>query len=421
MNQKMEMKNDKANSKKRWLYVLLGIIIMMCLGTVYSYSIFRLPIEEVFQVGTAQSGMPYMAALAFYAVFMFLAGKHIDRFDPRIIMAAGGLIVGLGWMLSAYAPNIYVLTVTYGLISGAGVGIVYGVPMTVVAKWFPEKRGLTVGMVLIGFGMSPLITAPLARILVEQFGVMSTFQLLGMAFGMIIPLLSLPFRYPERTEKVDMKNTERGKEYSRQHNTRDMIRSKSFKGLYINFIIGTMIGLMLIGLTSKIAMEWIGLSSSQAALWMALFAVFNGMGRPIFGWFTDKRSPKEAIYLSYALIISAAVLILFAKEGSLLIYVVSFSVFWFNLGGWLAIAPTSTMKLYGGKHYSQNYGVVFTAYGIGAIVGVLSSGMMLDAFQNHQYVIYYVIALCLIGVMTTANFIKKGAGKEHPVPGRQIM
>ena len=132
----------------------------------------------------------------------------------------------------------------------------------------------------------------------------------------------------------------------------------------------------------------------------------NGIGRPIFGWLTDKLSSKYAMYLSYSLIIFSAVLILFANEGSVITYSISFSIFWFNLGGWLAIAPTSTLALYGTKHYSRNYGVVFTAYGVGAVVGVMSSGWLIDQHQNYRYVFYYVIALCLIGILTTSKLIK---------------
>jgi len=96
MNQNLSMKSNKFNALKRWRYILLGIIIMMCLGTVYSYSVFRLPIEKIFNVGTTQSGMPYMTALAFYAVFMFLTGRYLDKFKPRYAILLGGLLVSLG-------------------------------------------------------------------------------------------------------------------------------------------------------------------------------------------------------------------------------------------------------------------------------------------------------------------------------------
>lgn len=404
MNRILSMQKDKY-SLNRWWYVFFGIIIMICLGTVYSYSVFRVTIEKMFNIGSMQSGMPYMMALAFYAIFMFLTGKYLDKFNPKLIILIGGLLVSLGWILSSFAPNIFILTITYGLISGAGVGIVYGVPLTVVASWFPKKKGLAVGLVLIGFGLSPLITAPLARILVEQHGIMNAFKILGISFGLIISILSLPFKYPSESELLNLNITKHIKKSLNEINTIEMIKSKKFKGLYINFLIGTTVGLMLVGLTGSVGTELIGLSTKDISLLMALFAIFNGIGRPIFGWITDKFSTQNAMYLSYGLIISSAILILFANEGDVLLYLISFSIFWFNLGGWLAIAPTSTLELYGTKHYSQNYGVVFTAYGFGAIAGVMTSGLLVDIHQNYHSVFYFVIGLCSIGVLTTSRLL----------------
>jgi len=139
---------------------------------------------------------------------------------------------------------------------------------------------------------------------------------------------------------------------------------------------------------------------------MPLFAVFNGIGRPIFGWLTDKLSQKKAMLISYSLILTAALLMLLTSEGSVVLYGIAFSLFWLNLGGWLAIAPTSTLALYGTKHYSQNYGVVFTAYGIGAIVGVLSSGLLRDLIQNYNSVFYLVIGLSILGIFLSQKMMK---------------
>ncbi|MDO9592667.1 MAG: MFS transporter, partial [Erysipelotrichaceae bacterium] len=147
------------NKQVRWIYILNGIIIMMLLGTVYSYSIFRRSLEELFSLGSAQSGLPYMAALVFYALFMLLSGKVIERIHPRLLLIFGGFLVSLGWILSTFATGVAHLVVTYGMITGAGVGIAYGVIINVVAKWFVDKRGFAVGLVLIGFGMSPLVVA----------------------------------------------------------------------------------------------------------------------------------------------------------------------------------------------------------------------------------------------------------------------
>lgn len=401
---------NRFPDRKRWGYVLIGIIVMMCLGTVYSYSVFRVPVEKAYNAGATMSGMPYMTALASYALFMYLAGKYLDKYNPRHIIALGGLLVSLGWVLSAYTTSIYMLTVTYGLISGAGVGIVYGVPLAVAARWFPDKKGLAVGMILIGFGISPLITAPLARTLVEQYGVMNAFRTLGIGFGVIIPLLSFMFRYPSDGELAKLSKAKYTKTNINELDTSSMKKSGNFRGLYLNFLIGTTVGLMLIGLTGSVGTELIGLTSREVSLLMALFAVFNGMGRPVFGWVTDKLTSKKSMLISYGLILSSAVLMLFAHEGDVLIYSISFSVFWFNLGGWLAIAPASTLALFGTKHYSQNNGLVFTAYGIGAIAGVATSGMLIDLHQNYHYVFYFVILLCLAGVLMALKLLK---GSEH--------
>lgn len=408
LNENVKTNNtDIKNSKRisRWIYVILGIIFMMFLGTVYSYSVFRLSLEKIFNIGSTESGMPYMIALAFYALFMFITGKYLERFNPRTVMLVGGSLVSLGWILSSFAPNIIILTITYGCISGAGVGIAYGVPMTVIAKWFPEKKGFAVGMVLIGFGLSPLITAPLARTLVDYYGVSNTFLILGVGFGVAIPVLSYPFKYPTELDLENMKSISLVNNNKKSLETNEMIKTKSFIGLYINFIIASMIGLMLIGMTTSVGVEFIGIESDEVIKLIAMFAIFNGIGRPIFGWLTDKLSSKKAMLLSYLLIALAATLIIFAGESNKMIYIISFSIFWFNLGGWLAIAPTSTLKLYGMKNYSQNYGLVFTAYGIGAIAGVSTSGVLLDMHGNYYFVFYYVIGLCLLGVLLTINLI----------------
>ncbi len=399
-------KQNNITPGQRWIYVILGIIIMMCLGTVYSWSVFRLHVEELYNVGTTESGFPYMISLAFYALFMFLTGKHLDKYSPRVIISFGSILVAIGWILSGYAPNIYILTITYGVIIGAGVGIAYGAPMTVVARWFPEKKGLVVGLILTGFGLSPLITAPIARYLIEVYGIVQSFKILGISFGIIIPLISYPFRYPCDNDYKCIKTTSNITEDMNDINTEKMIKSKSFKGLYFSFIIGTMIGLMLIGMTSNVGIELIKLPSKTVTLLISLFAVFNGMSRPIFGWITDKLSPKKAMRISYGLSIVAASLMLTADEGSLGLFIISFSIFWFNLGGWLAIAPTSTLNIYGIKCYSQNYGVVFTAYGIGAIIGVLASGLLMDFLNSYNAIFYFVIISCVIGILISQKIIK---------------
>lgn len=391
-----------ANSKMyRWIYVVLGTLIMLFLGTVYSYSVFRIAIETQFGIGTTQSGLPYMLALSFYALFMFLSGGFLEKFKPRNIILFGGFLVASGWILSAFATNIYLLTITYGCISGAGVGIAYGVPMTVVSKWFPQSKGLMVGIVLVGFGLSPLISAPVIRFLMGQLGLMNTFLALGGTFMVLLPLLAFPFKYP-----VSDGTSEHDLEHEKGLTTKAMIATREFKGVYLNFVLGTMVGLTLIGMTSKIGIEFIGLDANQVMPLLSLFAIFNGLGRPTFGWLTDRVHPRNTMVLSYALIALASVMLIVYGSDHLFIYIIAFCIYWFNLGGWLAIAPTATMQLFGFKYYSKNYGLVFTAYGIGAILGVLSSGLILDIEHNYYLIFYYLLGLCIFGFISSMVFFR---------------
>lgn len=388
----------KSNASRKNLYVLLGLLIMMCLGTVYSWSIFRLHIEKLYDIGSTLSGLPYMTSLAFYALFMFISGRYIDRYSPRLIITLGAGLIAGGWIASSFASNIYAFTFFYGVVSGTGVGIAYGVPMAVAAKWFPQNKGLAVGLVLVGFGLSPLVTAPIARSLIISIGAMKTFMVLGISFGILLPILSLPLSYPPEIDekevgKIDSTGIGGGMD------TTQMIHSAAFKPLYINFLIGSMIGLMMIGMTSSAGVGFSNLPPKTVYTLLPLFAIFNGIGRPVFGWLTDRTSIATAMKTSYVLIILAAGLMIFSSGGSSTLFAISFSIFWFNLGGWLAIAPGATISLFGQKHYSQNYGVVFTAYGIGAIVGVLASGALLDILKSYLTIFGFIIALCLFGIL----------------------
>lgn len=384
--------------KTRWLYIAKGFLIMLMLGTVYSWSVFRQPLESLYGIGTALSGLPYMVALMSYALLMMLTGRVMHKYEPRHLIHFGAALVALGWGLSAIAPNILALTLTYGLITGSGVGIVYGVPMAIAAQWYPDRKGLAVGLVLVGFGLSPLITAPLARWLVDQGGVQTTFLVLGLVFGILLFLLGLGMKMPD-THKGHSQGQGQGQAPR---------MTKSLWALYINFLLGTLIGLTLIGKTSTIGLAMLDSSASEMAIWVSVFALFNGVGRPIFGYLTDRTSPKTAMLLAYGLVILASITLLVPLPGvsKTLPFALAFGLYWMSLGAWLAIAPAATLKIVGIEAYSRTYGVIFTAYGIGAVLGTASAGVLLDWFGDYRLIIGSILGLGLIGSLWTYFNIK---------------
>jgi len=394
--------------KRREFYIISGLVMFLCMGTIYSWGVFQKPLIAALksthgvEVSSTMAGMPYTVFLLAYAFSMPIAGRFIKKVNPKILAVGGSLAIATAWILAGSATSIGFIIATYGLIGGIGVGIVYGIPMAVVAEWFPDKKGFAVGLTLLGFGLSPFITAPLANKLIDHLGVFSTFRVLGVAFAVILSLLSLTLKFPEKSEDSGAGSNCSQGEFS----PKEMMGTTTFYVMWVCFVIGTFSGLMIIGLSSIYAQEIVGLTPKKAALFTSFFAIFNGIGRPIFGAMTDKFGTKKTITLSYLTIITAGVLSI-AFHGNVFIFALAFSIMWMNLGGWLAIAPASTINLFGRVHYSSNYGILFTAYGIGALCQGFVSGHIKEVFDSYVYVFYPVIGVCIFGLILSNMFISE--------------
>jgi MFS family permease len=409
----------------RWVFVLAGLIMNICLGTVYAWSVFRSPVAKLFSTGdvkiTAMQTMwPFMLFLGLFTIFMPISGRLVQKHSPRVLSLIGSVIVGAGWILSSYATSIGFLYITYGVIAGIGVGIMYGLPIAVVARWFPDRKGLAVGLTVLGFGVSALVTAPIAQSLIQSSGVLQTFQTLGIVFSLVLIVLSLTLKFPPAgwhpaswqgvaaASKVD-------------YSPAAMAKTSSGVGLWLCFIIGSVAGLMAIGIASNVAQEIIKLDAATATALVSLFAVFNGGGRPLFGWLTDVLRPAKAAALSLLLVLMASTgMLLFAGEGTVGIYVICFCAFWMALGSWLAIAPTATLTFFGTKNYAPNYGWMFSAYGIGAIVSGLVAGNAKDVFGSYLYAFWVSGGLAAIGIVIALVMMKE-PGKAADTTAQSAM
>jgi len=401
----------------RWLFVIVGIVINLCLGSVYSYSIFKPAVEKVFSVKAFLGNLPFMTFLLFFSILMFFGGRIMEKLGPRKLSLIGGLIVGAGWLLSSFATNIWMLVLTYGVIAGSGVGLVYGCPVAMGARWFPDKKGLAVGLMLAGFGGSALITGKIAAALIGDFKALpveelaprlsQTFMYFGIAFAILLVLLALPFRFPVAGWKPEGYTPPTGAAASVDFTPGEMAKTSTFWGLFVCYIIGCLAGLMAIGISKPVGSEMIKIASDTATSLVGVFAIFNAVGRPLFGWLTDKITPKGAALVNLAIILAVSLAMLTAGEGSTGIYIIAFSGFWLSLGGWLAIAPTATATFFGPKNNARNYGTVFFAYGIGAIMGGIVSGQAKDVFGSYVFAFYPTAGLAVLGMILTVLFIKR--------------
>jgi predicted MFS family arabinose efflux permease len=373
--------------------LISGFFMMLVLGAVYAYSVFRLSLEEVFNISTTISGIPYMVSLFFYALFVMLTGSYLRKYKVRYIATIGTLFVMIGWILSSFAPNIIVFTLSYGVLIGTGVGIMYGIPLYLVSLYFPKRTGLYTGLVLLGFGLSPLFSGPLGEYLIETVGLFDTFLYLGIVFGVVLFVLIYFSKEKEGTVKI-IKKTET-----------TLFQDQRFYVVYVLYALGTMVGLMMIGLTYQVGVNVYHFSASEASVFLGLFAIMNGLGRPLFGYITDIKK-----FVFSALLVNMLVFI-FATLGLLIeasfMYVVIFSIFWMSLGAWLSIAPTVTKMYFGQEDYTSNYGIIFTAYGVGAILGTTLSGLLFDFFDGVKGVYVLVILVSVISVLVIISQRKK--------------
>ena len=394
--------------KGRWILVGVGLLINVCLGSIYAFSIFRKPLESLWGITSSQSGYPFMVFLAIFALAMPFAGSLMAKWGPRNTAMLGGSLAAGGWIAASLSTDITTLTLLYGVIGGTGAGVVYGCPIAVVAKWFPQKSGLAIGLTVMGFGVSALVVAPLLKAMIDNpaIGILHTFLYAGIAFLVVILLLAQLLRFPPADWQPADTKTATGPTIppppASNLTRREMLKTRHFYALWMTYTIGCLAGLMAIGIASPVGTEVAKLDAAMATLAVSLFAIFNGLGRPLFGAITDKLGPRHTAMLSFAMILGVSLLVSFFGHENALLYFFAFCVLWMCLGGWLAIAPTATGIFFGKKHYAQNYGLIFTAYGAGAILGTLISGNIKDLTGSYLGAFPIVAALATLGMIIAA-------------------
>lgn len=386
----------------------MGLVSNILLGTIYSWSVFRKPLENLLGWTSFESGVPFSVFLLFFAASMPLSGKLLRMYGPRRVAFLGGLLVGLGWILAGFSLAttypLLLIIVFYGVVAGSGVAMVYNTTITVASNWVPERRGLAVGLTLVGFGISPLITAPLANYLIFSQGVQGTFLTIGLMYGAILLALSAFMVLPRIEAQVGRFGTAASPSPYGEYSPSMMVKTARFAGLWIAYAFGTLGGFVAIGQAAKYGQEVVGLSPELAAMATGVFALFNGAGRPLFGYLADRLQIYVVSIISFVLGIGAALLA--AQISGLAAYMVSYSVFWLVFGGWLALAPRATTTFFGVQNLSVNYGIVFTAYGASALVGPTLASILYESLRQYSPVYLLVASLYGLGLIISITMLR---------------
>jgi len=386
------------------MLIASGLVINLCLGTTYAWSVFVNPLTEYFTIHLGQTVtandvlMPFSLILAVFAITMALTGKYVETHGPRNVTIIGCILTGLGWLLASTVTSLPMLCIMYGVIGGVGIGIAYGATVATAARWFPDRRGLAVGMTVLGVGFSAFITANLAGYFIALYGVMSTFRIFGAGIIILTVPLALPLTFPPAGWKPAGWNPpapREGEQVTCECNRSDMLRTPAFYGLWMCYFIGCIAGLMAISIAQPVGTELVHIGTGLATALVGFFAVFNGGGRPVFGFLTDRLTPRYTAMLSFVLIALASLAMW--QVPLVPVYIIAFAVLWGCSGGWLAIAPTATASYFGTGDYPRCYGLVFLAFGAGAIAGPQFAGFIRTTTGNYLGVFPWVLVLAVIG------------------------
>ena len=378
--------------KHRSFFLASSILVMLLLGSVYSWSIIRVSVETTFSISATESGIPYMLSLVSYSLSMLLAGKLMKRYQ-RMVVFVGVASFLLGLLLSSLATNIVWLSLSYGVLIGIGVGMIYGVPLYVINQTFPTRVGFFSGLVLLGFGFSSVIMAPLIEFLLLTSSLTMMFQTLFW-IALAVFMITTPFLV-QKTVPISERTSER-----------TTISIPQFRLLYVIFLLSLITGLMVIGLTYRIGVVSYGFDGVTIAGILTLFAIANALARPLFGWIIDKKNMFFAGTLSLGLIAMSGIVAAINQGASLLVFSVTYGIFWFGLGSWVAIAPLAVKKLFGANNYANLYGTLFTAYGVAAVLGTLFSGVVLDLLGSTLPIYGLIIFVNIINLFLL-NHLKR--------------
>jgi len=357
-------------SESRVRYAAAAIFMQILLGVLYSWSVFRVPLAQLYGWTKAETIAPYRYSLLVFAVGMILAGFWQDRKGPRIVATAGGFLLGTGCLLAAWiGETVSGLVIAYGLVAGLGVGFAYVTPIAMCIKWFPDRRGMIVGLAVMGFGVGPLVFGPLLEALIgsdpSRFAdtIPRTFLILAAIFYVGVIGAAQFYRVPPAGWKPAGWAPPPGRAAAVELSPSQMLRTWQFYALWLLYFLGTSVGLTAIGEATPLLQEMASATAVMSAgTALGVMSIFNGAGRLGWGSVSDRIGRKSAL-LAMCLVSVIACLGFLRTASGFWPLLTGLCLAAFAYGGYLALMPSFTADYYGPKNVGANYGLLFSAWG----------------------------------------------------------
>ncbi len=390
--------------QNRWPPVVGGILMNLALGSLYAWSVFVPPLEREFGWTRAQTSWVYTIAIVCFALTFIFAGRLQDRKGPRICALLGGVLVSLGFVLASFTSSLAMLYVFYGVVVGIGNGFGYSTPMPVASKWFPDRRGLVVGLMVGGYGGGQAIFGTLASgWLVPTVGWRTTFLILGAIFFVMTMTGTLLIRNPPAGYRPPGWSPAQAAAPRADFTTRDMLGTSAFYFLWIAYCLGTTAGQMTISQLVPFARS-AGLGASVATISLIVSSCGNAGGRIFSGWLSDALGRLPTIK-TMVLISAAAMPALFLWRANVVAFYTLVAVVYWCYGTQLSVFASTTADYYGTRHLGLNYGMLFTAWGAAGILGPAIAARVFDRFGDYRYAFFAAAAFAL-GAFASLMFVR---------------
>jgi OFA family oxalate/formate antiporter-like MFS transporter len=373
---------------QRYVILAASVLMQMCLGATYSWSVYVQPLKALTGLAQGPVQLPFTVFYFAFPLTMIFAGLWLPRLGPRRSAVTGGILFGCGWWLAGWGGLHFGLTVLgIGLLAGIGVGMAYIVPIATCIRWFPEHKGLVTGVAVAGFGGGAALVSQIGAWRMHSHGAtpFETFQLLGMAFMLMVVAAGLCMRNPPGTRLA----------VTRPFSWRETIARREFRVLYLAMFCGLAAGF---AVNANLKELYTGGSLRAGVGAVGAFALANAAGRIAWGWGFDRfggRVTVGANLLCQALVLLLSAYILVSPAGLLLFAVLT----GFNYGGVLVLYASSVAQHWGSAGVGQVYGLLFSA-NIPAALAPLAAGLLFDAFDSFRPALWGIAALLVMAAVT---------------------
>ena len=393
----------------RWWRLVGGLMMTLALGTLYAWSVFVAPLEQEFGWKRAQTSTVFTLAVVTFAASLLLAGRLQDRFGPFFFSVAGSLLITLSFFLFAHTSSLYYLFVSYGVLGGLGNGFGYSTVVPVMSKWFPDKRGLAIGLALSGYGGGSAIFGTLANlVLFPRFGWRESCVILsGIFLAMTMSaafLLKNPAIRSQETSAMSAPpaaSSLSAAVSTHQFAPSEVLRTPAFYLLWFGFGLGSTAGLMVISQLIPFASSQGIASATLATLGLVMGALGNVSGRVLSGWISDGLGRLRT--LRVVLLMSALAMPALYWVGTRVIslYLLIFVVY-FCYGTQASVNPAAVSDFWGTRYAGTNYGLLFTAWGFAGILGPTIGGVLYDRYKDYAAAFYTGAALAVVALICVA-------------------